>query len=86
MADKVIQRLQDRRHPFPFEHHLYEGAGHMVSTFVPHLPATCTMRRHPVRGVVTAFGGDPKHTAFARADGWVRIVSFLRASLGATLL
>ena len=38
---------------------------------------------HPIRDVVTAFGGDPKDTAGARADGWARIISFLGASLDA---
>ena len=84
MADKVMQRLQRCQHPFLFDHRTYDGAGHMVSTFVPHLPATCTGRRHPVRDVVTAFGGDPKDTARARADGWERIITFLGASLGAS--
>jgi hypothetical protein len=84
MADKVMQRLQRHQHPFLFEHRAYDGAGHMISTFVPHLPATCTARRHPIRDVVTAFGGDPKDTAGARADGWARIISFPGASLDAS--
>jgi dienelactone hydrolase len=84
MGEKVMQRLRRYQHPFPFEHRAYEGAGHMISTFVPYLPATCAARRHLVRELVTAFGGDPKSTADARADGWARILSFLSASLDAS--
>jgi hypothetical protein len=84
MATKVMQRLQDHQHPYLFEHRAYDSVGHMISTFVPHLPATCTERSHPVREVITAFGGEPKDTARARTDGGARIISFLGASLDAS--
>jgi hypothetical protein len=75
MAERVIERLDRHRHPFPFQHLAYDGAGHVLRP--PYLPTTVTAARHPVRGVTFAFGGTPSATAFAQADSWPRIVRFL---------
>lgn len=80
-SSRVKERLARHGHPYPSEHIAYEGAGHLVSTFVPHLPATGASARHPVRRERTAFGGKAKDTAFARADSWSRIITFLDQSL-----
>jgi dienelactone hydrolase len=80
MADRVVERLENYRHPFPFRHLAYADAGHRI--IPPYLPTTILAARHPVRNLVFAFGGTPKATAYAQADSWPRIVRFLEESLG----
>jgi dienelactone hydrolase len=80
MADRVVERLERHRHPFPFRHLAYEGAGHPI--LPPYLPTTALAVRHPVRNLVLAFGGTSQANARAQADSWPQIVRFLRESLG----
>jgi dienelactone hydrolase len=82
MADAVIERLAEHRHPYPFEHLAFAGAGHGAGG-IPHLPATVTVARHPVRGLYLTSGGSPAVTARANSASWPRIVAFLTEHLTA---
>lgn len=79
MADMVMKRLKQARHPFPDRHLAYPGAGHALS--FPNTPTTLTTIVHPVTKDKLAMGGDPEHIAAAATDAWPRIVKFLNRSL-----
>jgi dienelactone hydrolase len=79
MAERVIERLERHRHPYPYRHLAYDGAGHLLRP--PYRPTTVSARLHPVRNVVFAYGGTPKATAFAQASHWPQVVRFLHDSL-----
>jgi dienelactone hydrolase len=76
LAQIAYRRLQGNRHPYPFAHLSYEGAGHGI-TF-PYTPTTVTSYVHPVDGKTYSLGGDPAMTAHASADSWPKVLAFLR--------
>jgi dienelactone hydrolase len=76
LAQIAYRRLQGNRHPYPFAHLSYEGAGHGI-TF-PYTPTTLTSYVHPVDGRTYSLGGDPAMTAYASADSWPKVLAFLR--------
>jgi hypothetical protein len=76
LAQIAYRRLQGNRHPYPFAHLSYEGAGHGI-TF-PYTPTTSTSYVHPVDGRTYSLGGDPAMTAYASADSWPKVLAFLR--------
>ena len=80
MSEIAVNRLRQRGFEFPLEHLCYDGAGHLVVT-PPYLPATVNHARHPVAKLDFAFGGSPAAEAYARADSWPRVVTFLRRAL-----
>jgi dienelactone hydrolase len=82
MADEVMERLAEHRHPHPSEHLAHPGAGHGAGG-IPYLPTTITASKHPVRGLYLTSGGSPAVTARANAASWPRIVAFLSSSVGA---
>ena len=69
MADRVMKRLADHRHPFPFEHLKYVGAGHAITR-----PYVAT------RGL--PHGGTAAGAARANEHSWAHVRSFLQANLG----
>ncbi len=77
-ADMVIERLAAHHYPYPYEHLRYAGAGHIIGT--PYLPTTVTASRHPVAGLVFAYGGNAKDSAHAQADSWSKVLAFLEES------
>ena len=81
LAEIAVRRAQQYNFAFPLEHLSYPDAGHMVAN-VPYLPMTVRHSRHPIRGVGVDFGGTSAGDAFARADSWPKVVTFLRKSLG----
>lgn len=80
MAEQVIKRLAAHRHPYPFRHLAYAGAGHLAGG-VPYLPRTVTVARHALRGLYLSFGGSPAATGASCADAWPRMVHFLDEQL-----
>jgi dienelactone hydrolase len=78
LADMVMERLKQAKHPFPDRHLAYEGAGHYIP--FPNLPATVNKLGDPSTRTEFALGGDPEHTAAAGADAWTRIVEFLHTT------
>jgi pimeloyl-ACP methyl ester carboxylesterase len=78
LADMVIERLKQAKHPYPDRHLAYKSAGHFIP--LPNLPATVNTMVDPISKTAIALGGDPEHTAEAGADAWTRIVEFLHAT------
>jgi pimeloyl-ACP methyl ester carboxylesterase len=73
LSEMAVSRLRFHRHPYRYEHLLYEEAGHMI------LP----------QGVSGAYvppwldvGGSPRADHGASADAWDRVLNFLGESLG----
>jgi dienelactone hydrolase len=80
MADDIMARLRKHRFAHPFEHLVYDHAGHGIGR-----PFTSTMelnsRRHPLTGRIVHMGGTPAGTAKARADSWRRMLAFVNEHL-----
>ncbi len=81
LSEVAMERLTRHKHPYPYEHVGYPGAGHVFG-IPPYLPATVTKGRHPQTGAVYLTGGNPKGNAFAAADSWFRILAFLEERFG----
>jgi len=75
-----MARLREHNFAHPYEHLSYSGAGHTVGT--PYWPQTMIEARHPVDGVLYAFGGNPASNAHATVDSWRCVKQFLRENLG----
>ena len=75
LAQIAYHRLQGNRHPYPFAHLSYDGAGHALS--FPYMPTTVTSYVHPLTGRLYSLGGQPALTARANADSWPRVLAFL---------
>lgn len=74
MADMVISRLKEYRHPYKFTHLAYDLAGHAIgTTYGPTTGSTGNSRMN--------FGGQPAGNARAQADSWPRVLEFLKSSL-----
>lgn len=78
LADMVMERLKQAKHPYPDRHLAYKGAGHFIP--LPNLPATVNTVVDPGSKTIIALGGDPEHTAAAGADAWARIIEFLHTT------
>jgi len=74
MADKVIERLREHKHPFPRQHLAYDGAGHAIRKSF--LPAAGTIATRQLM-----LGGSEEANAKAQADSWPKVLQFLRTSL-----
>ena len=72
MAESVMERLKEYKHPHPYTHLCYEDAGHAIHK--GYLPAT-----NSVAG--WALGGTAEANAKAQADSWPRVLRFLEHSL-----
>jgi hypothetical protein len=74
MADQVVARLRESKHPFPVQHLKYEGAGHAISpAFVPGQPFLGNSQ--------FALGGTTAANARAFADSGPRVLRFLQENL-----
>jgi hypothetical protein len=73
LCEMVMERLEARDHPFPYEHLRYEDAGHMI--VVPGSePEAHQMDRLEA-------GGSKEANEFANQDSWQKVLGFLRDSL-----
>ncbi len=75
LAEVSMQRLRDHDFVYPYEHVSYPGAGHTIG--VPYFPTTVVESKHPVNGVLYAFGGDPRSNMIAAVDSWQKALGFL---------
>jgi len=74
MAQKLIARLQARKHPYRFEHFSYDSAGHQISLpYLATVPRTTTMP--------FSSGGTPLGYAHADVDSWQKVLEFLKTTL-----
>jgi dienelactone hydrolase len=78
LAEIARRRLEQHRHPRPYEHLCYENAGHTVAP--PYVPATEDTFVHPVSKEVMALGGTTEGRAHANEDWWPKALAFLRAA------
>lgn len=77
LSDMVIARLAQHRHPYPYKHLRYEGAGHTIG--IPYQPTTVTESNFG--HFKMALGGTPQANAFARHDSWPQVLNFLAQRL-----
>lgn len=75
MADKVIARLKEHKHPFPYEHLTYDGAGHFIAP--GYMPLTDSV----APGGFLLLGGSPAANARALADYRPKALRFLQENL-----
>lgn len=73
-ATMTIERLEAHGHPFPHEHLVYKGAGHLI-TLPGYEPEQGWVRR-------VKLGGTPEANEHANTDSWPRVLGFLKQSLG----
>jgi dienelactone hydrolase len=78
-AERVMERLSQRRHPYPDKNLSYSGAGHYIR--FPFMPTTVDRRRHPIFKMIIEFGGNPPGDAAAAADSWPKVLEFLSKNL-----
>ena len=79
MSEMVMKRLSKYKHPFPYQHLSYEGAGHRIIN--PYYPTTVLHGVHPITKYDYAYGGNPQDNAFACKDSWQKILQFLEKGL-----
>lgn len=81
-GDMIEQRLEQHLPFYPYHHqHLaYTEAGHKIG--IPYLPTTSLgQSRHPVAGMICAYGGSPEGNARASKQSWSALRTFLKESL-----
>jgi dienelactone hydrolase len=82
LADIAMRRLETHRHPYPFRHLKYEGAGHQIR--VPGGPQTVRTLKLRVEGAsaeLLDMGGTAKADTEAGSDAWRNVLEFLEASV-----
>ena len=78
MSKMIMDRLREHKHPFPYKHLRYKGAGHAIN--LPDLPreAYPTKITHPLTHIVYDLGGDPDINAEAGKQAWNEVLTFLK--------
>lgn len=81
-SEAFARAIEERlcAHRFAYEHQvqLYVGSGHNVGV-IPHIPMGTSVL-HPISRTVIDLGGTRAADAFARADAWPKLLSFLARS------
>ncbi len=77
LSEVAAERLRRLRHPYPFEHIRYRGAGHVIAPS-PYGPTESII---PGPGVRFLMGGTVADTSAARADAWTRTIAWLAEHL-----
>lgn len=74
---------QRNQHGLPVEHHIYEGAGHLIGSSPATVPTTqATTGSHFLgQGLTENFGGTPEANAAANAGTWSRILQAFEEEL-----
>ncbi len=71
----VKDHLAACEHPFPVEHHDWEGGGHAI--LFPYVPTTQLVYAHPVSKRLSTSGGTPAINAQADEQSWAAVQAFL---------
>ena len=79
LSEVAIGRLEEHNHPYPYEHLIYEDAGHLIA--VPYWPAPSERGVQPMTGAKLVFGGTARGNAAASADAWAHVLDFLEEHL-----
>ncbi len=74
LSEKIITRLNERNHPYDYEHINYPKAGH--SFVVPGLPTTQSVVSPFAGGMKLLLGGNPKDNSQAQFDAWEKVKVF----------
>lgn len=77
----VKERLEALQHPWPAEHHDWEGAGHAI--VFPYVPTTQLVYAHPVSKRLSTTGGTPAANALADEQSWPAVQAFLARATAA---
>lgn len=77
----VKDHLAAHHHPFPVEHHDWEGGGHAI--LFPYVPTTHLFYAHPVSRRLSTSGGTPAVNALANEQSWIAVQAFLARATAA---
>jgi len=77
----IKDRLSEFSHPYPVEHHDWEGGGHAI--VFPYVPTTQLEYAHPVSGRRSTSGGTPAINAQADEQSWTAVQAFLARACAA---
>ncbi|MBF5005367.1 acyl-CoA thioester hydrolase/BAAT C-terminal domain-containing protein [Diaphorobacter caeni] len=77
----VRDKLAEVKHPHDVQWLNFEDAGHSI--LFPYVPTTQHVYAHPVSGMVSTSGGNPKDNARADAESWPAVQRFLRNAVAA---
>ncbi len=80
MCERIVKRLEEHKHPYPFKHLSYAHAGHFIS--FPYVPTGITEVEHPVTGTIVRLGGTAPANAWASEDSWRQVLKFLESDGG----
>lgn len=79
MADRVMKRLAEHKHPYSDQHFSYSGCGHNIG--VPNMPVPPSRIVVPMAGIEMELGGTVEGSAFAAWDAGRRVREFLEKNL-----
>lgn len=77
----VKDHLAANHHPYPVEHHDWEGGGHAI--LFPYVPTTHLFYAHPVSRRLSTSGGTPAVNALANEQSWIAVQAFLARATAA---
>lgn len=77
----VKDHLAAHHHPYPVEHHDWEGGGHAI--LFPYVPTTHLVYAHPVSKRLSTTGGTPAINALANEESWAAVLAFLARATAA---
>ncbi len=77
----VKDHLSANHHPYPVEHHDWEGGGHAI--LFPYVPTTYLFYAHPVSKRLSTSGGTPAVNAQANEESWIAVQAFLARATAA---
>jgi dienelactone hydrolase len=75
LAEEVVKRLREKKHPHTVLHLPYDDTGHLIG--FPSMPMGDGRFYHPVRKAWRETGGTPQGNAFASWDSWTQMLKFL---------
>jgi hypothetical protein len=84
LSEAAADRLAASDFGFPYEHRIFDGAGHLIGS-LPYLPTPASVR-HRVVPVDVAFGGTRAANAAASAEVWRRGNAYMADQLAAAAL
>jgi hypothetical protein len=79
MANQVMKRLAEHKHPYADRHISYKGCGHRIG--VANMPVPPSRSIHPLSRFAMETGGTPEANAFAAWDSNQRVLQFLKENL-----
>ncbi|WP_159911923.1 acyl-CoA thioester hydrolase/BAAT C-terminal domain-containing protein [Pantoea sp. 18069] len=77
----VKDHLAANHHPYPVEHHDWEGGGHAI--LFPYVPTTHLTYAHPVSRRLSTSGGTPAINALVNEQSWAAVQAFLARATAA---